>query len=211
MVVDDKIQTAKDCFQGITESGKNNFQNFTYFETKDIFPVVRKVCKQFNLKTKFNWDTENHVMTLVVTDRDDNTHETYNLPVAVPNDAKAGNYMQSIGSIQTYAMRYLYIQCFEITVPDEIDSKDNRQKPVKPQKPKKEVKKELKKEEPEPTVEDIKNALDVVYDIIVNQGGAQFTLEKARFQLQRQYKNKPKLIEACEKSLESNQANQVKQ
>ena len=147
MTASDKIEEAKNCFKGISESGKNNFQKFTYFETKDIFPVVRKVCKQFNLKTKFNWDTETNVMTLIVTDRDDNSSEEYDLPVAVPNDAKAGNFMQSIGSIQTYAMRYLYIQCFEITIPDEIDNKDNRPKQIQQNQQKKQKNTSLQKQD----------------------------------------------------------------
>lgn len=218
MVASDKIEEAKECFKGITESGKNNYQHFTYFETKDIFPVVRKVCKKYKLKTVFFWDVEMNVMTLTVTDREDNSSETFYLPVPVPTDTKAGNYMQSIGSIQTYAMRYLYIQCFEITVPDEIDSQDQKKTKVrdvshlnkpKPKPKPKPVQQHTREEEP--TEEDIKTALDNIYHIITVEGGAEFTLEKALFQLKRKYKDKPQLIAACEKSLKTNTAQQVKE
>ena len=219
MSVSDKIEEARNCFHGMKESGRNNFQKYNYAELKDIVPIVRRICKEYKLKTKFDWDYENNVMTLTVTDKEDGSSDVSVIPLAPLSAGDPGKYMQDIGRIQTYARRYLYLQCFDIAVPDEIDDKDQRKipkqkvqpkpKPAPKPAPKPQPKPEPVKEESEPTTEDIKEALDNVYDIIVNKGGAEFTLEKALFQLRRQYKDKPKLVEACEESLKTNSADKV--
>ena len=128
MTVDDKIQQAKDCFKAISKSGRNNYQKYDYFETKDIFPVVREICNEFKLKTKFDWNQEDNCMILTVKDCEDGTVDTSTIPLAPITATDPGKYMQDVGRIQTYAMRYLYIQVFEIAVPDEIDNKDQKRK-----------------------------------------------------------------------------------
>ena len=128
MTVDDKIQKAKDRFKAISKSGRNNYQKYDYFETKDIFPVVREICNEFKLKTKFDWNQEDNCMILTVKDCEDGTVDTSTIPLAPITANDPGKYMQDVGRIQTYAMRYLYIQVFEIAVPDEIDNKDQKRK-----------------------------------------------------------------------------------
>ena len=128
MVVDDKIQQAKACFKKITKSGRNNYQKYDYFETKDIFPEVREICNEFKLKTKFDWNQEDNCMVLTVKDCEDGTVDTSTIPLAPITANDPGKYMQDVGRIQTYAMRYLYIQVFEIAIPDKIDNKDQKRK-----------------------------------------------------------------------------------
>lgn len=219
MTASDKIEEAKKYFQKISKSGKNNFQNFQYSELYDITPIVRKICEQYKLKTKIVPNIEMNCFELTITDREDNSYEKFYVPYALLGAGDAGRFMQDYGRCQTYAMRYLYIQAFEIAVPDEIDDKDqrkqNKQNPkqkLKPQQKPKQMQKPVKEEpEPEPTEEDIKEALDTVYDIIVSQGNKEFTLERALFQLGRKYKNRPLLVKACEESLKTNSADKVKQ
>lgn len=203
MGIDHKIEEAKNYFNKMQKSGRNNYQKFDYFEVKDIFPVVREVCKKFKLRSKFDWDPKNDIMTLTLKDLEDGSIDVSTIPVAQVNVADAGKHMQDIGRCQTYAQRYLYIQVFEIAVPDEIDNKD--QKKMAKSNPVKKTQTEV-----EPTEEEIKQAIDAVYDIIVTQGNKEFTIERALFQLRRKYKYKPKLVQACEESLKINQANQVK-
>ena len=215
MVVSDKIEEAKNCFNEVRKSGRNTYQKYNYAELSDINPIVRKICKQYKLKTKFDWDWENNLLTLTITDKEDGSTDKSVIPIAPVTASDPGKYMQDIGRCQTYAMRYLYLQVFEIAIPDEIDNKNQqravyKQKKTTPQPPKKEQQKQVNTEE-QTTEEDIKEALDTVYDLIVTQGGKEFTLESAMFQLQRQYKNRPKLIQACMDSLNTNQADKVKQ
>lgn len=213
-MITDKIQEAKECFQKMKQSGRNNFQNFDYFETKDIFPVVREVCRKFGMKTKFDWDVENQVMTLTITDTNDGTTDVSRIPVAPVTASDPGKYMQDVGRIQTYAQRYLYIQVFEISVPDDIDNRDQKkmqQKTVKKAQKTVTKKTEEPATEPEPTKEDIKKALDHVYYLISGYGGKEFTEERAIFQLGRQYKNKPKLVKACKESLKVYTADKLRE
>ena len=219
MGVSDKIELAKNCFTDIRKSGRNTYQKYNYAELSDINPIVRKICKQYKLRTKFDWDWENNLLTLTITDKEDGSTDKSVIPIAPLNANDPGKYMQDVGRCQTYAMRYLYLQVFEIAIPDEIDNKNQRSVYKQKQVPQKPQQKNVTQQKPtqkpvnteeQPTEEDIKEALDNVYDLIVTRGGKEFTLESAMFQLQRQYKDQPLLIKACQESLNTNQANKVK-
>lgn len=124
MVASDKIEEAKNCFGSITKSGRNNYQKYDYLEVKDIFPTVREVCKKYNLKTSIKPDLKEERFVLRITDRDDNSYEDFYVPLFLNKSGDVGKQYRDYGSSQTYAQRYLYIQAFEIAVPDEIDNKN---------------------------------------------------------------------------------------
>ena len=126
MVASDKIEEAKNCFGSITKSGRNNYQKYDYFEVKDIFPLVRKICKKYNLKTSIKPNFKEGMFVLKITDKDDNSFEEFYAPLFMNTSGDVGKQNQDYGRSQTYAMRYLYIQAFEIVVPDEIDNKDQK-------------------------------------------------------------------------------------
>ena len=212
MSASDKIQKAKNCFKDIKESGRNNYQKFSYLETKDIFPIIRTICDKFKLKTQFDRDmwNDNPVMKLTITDQEDNTSEKFIVNIPEINTNDPGKYMQDVGRVQTYAMRYLYIQAFEIAVPDEIDNKDQTKigKSVKrkvARTPSNEVNVGAdvtpSASDSEVTISEVNATLDKVYDTIVVKGGKEFTEAAALWQLQRICKNKPLLFEGCKKSL----------
>ena len=223
MVVSDKIEAAKNCFNTIKTSGRNNFQKYDYLETKDIFPLVRKVCEDFKMKTNIKPDFELNCFVLTITDKEDNSSEQFFVPYAPISAGDAGKFMQDFGRCQTYAMRYLYIQAFEIAVPDEIDNKDQRKKVGKPKKvvkpvmsaPKNLAESKLDKvkepvTEEEPTEELVMEKLDECYHLIVEEAGKSFNEASALWQLKRLCKNKPLLLEACKKSLKLYTADKVK-
>lgn len=141
----DKIEDAKKYFMdsGITKTGKNNYQGFKYLECSDIFPVVREICEVYNMKTRFDF-TENTGL-LFITDNEDKSVASYSIPLAPVTDTDPNKHMQNIGKIRTYAMRYLYIQAFEIAVPDEIDrnSKGKNQRKFSPKKVQKNTQKSV--------------------------------------------------------------------
>lgn len=139
MAASDKIEEAKNCFGSITKSGRNNYQKYDYFEVKDIFPLVRKICKKYNLKTSIKPNFKEGMFVLKITDKDDNSFEEFYAPLFMNTSGEVGKQNQDYGRSQTYAMRYLYIQAFEIAVPDEIDNK-NQKKNVGKTVPKKNTK-----------------------------------------------------------------------
>ena len=218
MVVTDKIEMAKNCFGTIKTSGRNNYQKYDYLETKDIFPLVREVCKKFGMKTCIKPDLELHCFVLTITDREDNSSEQFYAPYPEIQTSDAGKYMQDFGRCQTYAQRYLYIQAFEIMVPDEIDNK-NQQRGAKsvPKRSVNSTKSVPKKTQNKPNIpvqpviepktdiaeEDVKEVMDKAYQIIVEEEGKPFDLAHALWTLKDLCKNKPDLLSACKNALQT--------
>lgn len=215
MAVEDKIQDAKDCFAELEKKGYNGYQKFKYIELKELNPIVREVCKKFKIRTNFEWDVENNIMHLHVTDREDGSKYTASIPVAPVTVADPGKYMQDVGRVQTYSQRYLYVQLFEIAVPDEIDNKDqegSKSVPKQYQKSTKSVPKQKQNTSPvkpivEPKTEiaeeDVKEVMDKAYQIIVEDQGKPFDLAHALWTLKDLCKNKPDLLSACKNALQT--------
>ena len=125
-LVHDKIDQAKEYFTGITKSGRNNYQKYNYLELSDIRPVVMRVCEDLKLRTRITWNHDE--MILCITDKEDGSSEYFQLPVPHINIEDPDKYMKAVGKVQTYSMRYLYIQAFEIAVPDRIDKGERNMK-----------------------------------------------------------------------------------
>lgn len=210
MVADDKIQQAKDCFNKLTKEGYNNYQKFRYIEAEDLFPIVREVCKKFKLRTKFEWAYDRSMLRLTITDQEDGSKSRFIIPVAEVDAKDPGKYMQDIGRIQTYAMRYLYIQAFELAIPDEIDNKDQRknQKQKSLQSTSKKVTNSNKKQDPvkksEPKKKipqkQIETILDQAYQEITNEG-KKFDFAHGYTKIKELCKEDKALFEACKDAL----------
>lgn len=231
MVASDKIEEAKNCFQNIKQSGRNNYQKYDYFELKDILPTVRSICNEFNLKTNVTTDIERNCFVLRITDKDDDSYEEFEVPYAPLGAGDAGKWMQDFGRCQTYARRYLYLQAFEIAVPDEVDGeqKNRSNKPHFVPKPESENKYIIPKSEDNGTKnvpkkatreveevvitdDEVKEALDNVYKYIVeNKDEENFTVASAIFTLNKLYTGNHELINACKKALKVYTADKVKQ
>lgn len=225
MVASDKIEQAKwNCFRDLKESGRNNFQKYNYSELKDIVPLVNKVCEKYKLKRKFEWDVERNVMTLTFTDCEDGSTDVSTFPLSVLGGGDPGKQMQDLGRIQTYARRYLYLQVFDIAVPDEIDSRDQRAKPkqvgskkvVKPkpkQKPQPQPKQVQKQEEEEPTsqmTEEVKKVMDEAYTIITEEQGKPFHLGTALWTIKDLCDGNQELYKACKEAMKTYTAEEKK-
>ncbi|MGI6565636.1 ERF family protein [Methanosphaera sp.] len=123
-----KIQRGKRIFleAGIKPTGRNTFQKYNYLEMKDIEPTILDVCEELQLSTRFVFSATS--ANLIIRDEEDSREVYYSLPLPAVKVDDARKAMQEIGSIQTYAMRYLYIQAFEIVVTDTIDKGNSTQK-----------------------------------------------------------------------------------
>jgi hypothetical protein len=111
-------------------------------------------------------------------------------------------------------MRYLYIQAFEIAVPDEIDNKDQKKQVPKQKQPtlKKQVKQEPKEDAPLDVVstERVKEILDKAYATVTIDAGKEFNLGTALWTLERLCVNDEEL-RACKDALKLYAADKVKQ
>lgn len=116
-----KIQKGKRIFlnSGIKPSGRNNYQKYNYFELKDIEPTLLDVCEELQLSTRFVFSASS--ANLIIKDEEDSSEVYYSLPLPEVKVDDAKKAMQEIKSIQTYAMRCLYIQAFEIVEVDTIE------------------------------------------------------------------------------------------
>ena len=208
MVADDKIQQAKDCFNKLTKGGYNDYQKFKYIETEDLFPLVREVCQKFKLRTKFEWAYDRSMLRLTITDQEDGSKSRFIIPVAEVDAKDPGKYMQDIGRIQTYAMRYLYIQAFELSVPDEIDNQDQRKKPVQTNS-KKKINKPKKVETPKKAIpqKQVEQILDKAYQEITDEG-QKFDFAHGYTKIKELCKEDKALFEACKDALKIKTVNE---
>ena len=146
----DKIQMGKYMLSQIKleKTGRNNFQKYNYFELKDFLPAVQEICVKLGLRTHFNMKHKTKII-LEVSDKQSGTETDFWCHRPKNTEKNPQKFTQLEGSIQTYYMRYLYIQMFELTESDVIDSDQTKQeeKPKK-QPQKKPVKKQVKQSKP---------------------------------------------------------------
>jgi hypothetical protein len=102
----------------LKKSGRNTFQNYSYFELGDFIPHIQTIFNNVGLCGVVSFNTE--YAQLCITDVDDGTVIVITSPMA---DAalKGAQPIQLMGSIQTYQRRYLWMAAMELTEHDTID------------------------------------------------------------------------------------------
>lgn len=108
----------------LKKSGFNKFSNFNYYELADITPTIIMLCNQYNVMSQFTFDKDYASLRLWNID-DINEHLIYLSPM-VDIDIKGANKMQSLGGIETYQRRYLYMMAFDIIENDMFDATSGR-------------------------------------------------------------------------------------
>lgn len=104
------------------KSKYNTFQKYNYFVLKDILPPVNKIFNELKLYSHYNLYKDH--AALVITDTETGDSIKYKLPVQQIENPT----MQQIGSINTYAKRYLYMNALEIEEEEDgIDSTDQEE------------------------------------------------------------------------------------
>jgi len=101
------------------KSGKNTFSHYEYFELGDFLPQVNEITQANGLASIFNYTTEFATLTIIDTD---NIKDTilFTTPVTA-SELKGCMPMQSVGAMQTYARRYLYVMAYEISENDIVN------------------------------------------------------------------------------------------
>ena len=102
-----------------TKTGKNSFTHFNYFQLDDFEPTLEKLCSQYGVVTYFQFALDAARMVVVDADSPADKIEV-DSPVDV-SFGKTSTKMQDIGSMQTYARRYLFMSFFGITESDFLD------------------------------------------------------------------------------------------
>lgn len=121
----------------IIKTGKNNFQNFQYLELHDFVPQAIKLCHKYELYTHvdigltFEDEIRYAVMTVVnIENPDEHLQYRLNIPV-LPQENNTTKTIQSIGKLETYCRRYLYMLLLDLAVPDTVDSENNNKRTTK--------------------------------------------------------------------------------
>lgn len=129
-----KLQKARVELQemNLKKSGHNKFAGFSYYELSDFLPAINIICNNVGLFTAISF--ENDYAILKIYDCEDmNRFVEFKSPMK-EIEQKGCNSIQSLGSVETYSRRYLYLTAFEIVENDFSDAvigKDDN-KPVKP-------------------------------------------------------------------------------
>ena len=103
----------------LKKSGHNKFANFKYFELGDFLVPATKLLNEIGLCPIITFTDELAKMTLVNTDNPGETIE-FTSPMR-DLELKGANSMQSLGGVETYQTRYLYIQLLNIVENDSFD------------------------------------------------------------------------------------------
>ena len=102
----------------LKKSGRNTFQNYSYFELGDFIPHIQTIFNDIGLCGVVSFNNE--YAQLCITDVDDGTVIVITSPMAEAN-LKGSQPIQLIGSIQTFQRRYLWMAALELTEHDTID------------------------------------------------------------------------------------------
>lgn len=104
----------------LKKSGHNKFANFKYFELGDFLVPATQLLQEVNLCPIVTFDNDLAKMVLI---NGDNPSEqiTFTSPMR-DLTLKGANDMQSLGGVETYQTRYLYIQLLNIVESDSFDA-----------------------------------------------------------------------------------------
>ena len=114
----------------LKKSGRNTFQNYSYFELGDFIPHIQTIFNDIGLCGVVTFNNE--YAQLCITDVDDGTVIVITSPMAEAA-LKGAQPIQLMGSIQTYQRRYLWMAAMELTEHDTIDMTPAPEPKTKPE------------------------------------------------------------------------------
>lgn len=115
-----KVQTVRVQLQAMNlkKTGKN--QNFKYYELGDFLPQAMDLFEKHGLFSNISFGQDMAVLTIINSESPEEK-ETWTSTIAEAN-LRVGSPIQSLGAMQTYLRRYLYINALEIIENDELDA-----------------------------------------------------------------------------------------
>jgi len=195
MNVYQKLIQARKSFldSGVKKSGKNIHLEFKYFELSDIVPIATNIFAEIGLIGITSFTDDEATLTIVNCDDPNEkivfTSPMRDVPTITSRDGKSvTNPIQTLGSIETYQRRYLYLIALDIVEDDSIDNatgndsqkttttvkkpsvaapkKEELKTPATPEE-RKEIKKELTSQKDEkPSSEELKEFKSLLEELI---------------------------------------------
>lgn len=117
----------------IEKTGKNTFQNFSFFELRDFLPRLIEFMNEEEINDQFT--IENNEAILVLNYKEEKN--IYKIPFVMfdtPLNKSGKESMQPIqylGALNTYYKRYLYLNAFSIAENDVIDAMEQAETKAK--------------------------------------------------------------------------------
>ena len=109
----------------LKKSGLNKFAGFKYYELGDFLVPATKLLQEANLCPMISFNNELATMVLI---NGDNPTEQIEFTSPMRNlEIKGSNAVQSLGGVQTYLTRYLYIQLLNIVEADVFDATSGKE------------------------------------------------------------------------------------
>ena len=122
-----KLQCARKEFKniGIKKTGRNNYQNYSYFELNEIVDIAIDILDKYNLSTKCGFGSNSYSMEII----DTTTGYGEKFYSKVDNwewddlgkDSTHNKILQGVGKKESYLRRYLYMQIFDIHDTDAVE------------------------------------------------------------------------------------------
>ena len=122
MNIYEKLQQARCELQkmNIKKSGKNTFSKYDYFELKDFLPEINELFQKIKLCSIVSFNNDYATLEIVNTEKVDEKI-IFTSPMK-ELDLKGANAIQSLGGVETYQRRYLYMTALEIVENDLFNS-----------------------------------------------------------------------------------------
>jgi hypothetical protein len=116
-----KLMQARIDLQGrqLKKSGHNKFAGYFYFELGDFLPTVQEIFSTLGLCGVISYGKDEAWLT--ITDMDDGSSIAVCSPMSEAN-LKGCFPVQSLGAVQTYLRRYLWVTAMEIVEHDALDA-----------------------------------------------------------------------------------------
>lgn len=128
----------------LKKSGENTFAKYKYYELGDFMPSIIELCEKHKLFTQISFTNEEGILLIIDGDEEnartlENGMKDYDcVRYSSPTrelDLKGANAIQTLGGIQTYLRRYLYMNAFDIVEADMFDGVEfERKKKAKKEK-----------------------------------------------------------------------------
>lgn len=109
----------------LRKSGKNKYSNYDYYELSDFLPTISTLCSKYGVFTTVSFNNDLATLTAI---NCENTTETYSITSPMRDvELSSCNAIQSLGGVETYQRRYLYMSMFDIVDPDQFDGNNTAQ------------------------------------------------------------------------------------
>ena len=132
--------------RGLSQSGKNTYSNYTYFELKDFLPAISEIEASLDMLSVVRFYTEKATLTCYNCEKPEESI-VFEMPMS-DAELKGCHAVQNLGAVETYIRRYLYNIAYEIAESDGLDGQVGKPEPEKKETGKKETgKKETGKKE----------------------------------------------------------------